>query len=89
MNRTLSLILALTLPLLAVGCRGSDCQVVCEQRSLCVDPDVDVDRCTRDCSIKAEDDRDYGSKAQECAQCVEQKTCAEGFKYCLDDCFGV
>ena len=89
MNRTLRLIVALTLPLLAVGCRGSNCQVVCEQRNLCVDADLDVAKCTRDCSIKAEDERDYGAKAEECAQCVESKTCAEGFKYCLDDCFGV
>ena len=89
MNRMLRVAVALTLPLWGMGCRGGDCEVVCEQRQSCFNADLDVDKCANNCNAKAADQGDYRAKAEECAQCVESRTCAESLKFCLDDCFGV
>ncbi len=88
MNRMLRVAVALTLPLWGVGCRG-DCEVVCEQRRSCFEADLNVDTCANNCNAKAKEKSDYADKAQECAQCLESRTCAESLKSCLDDCFGV
>jgi hypothetical protein len=70
------------------GC-SSNCSTYCDRYKECLKADLDTGQCTNTCEEASEDNESHRDKAEECAQCVESRTCAEAFSSCIDDCFGV
>lgn len=71
------------------GCSDSNCGFYCERWQECREDDLDVEKCTNKCEEASRDNEDHADKAEECAQCLESRTCAEASERCFDDCFGV
>jgi len=87
-NRSVMLVAALGLSVVLAGCR-SDCRSSCEKYQECVDSDFNVDQCTETCGTKSENDQAFQTRAEDCAVCVERKTCSEANDRCWDECLGV
>ncbi|MDY7226345.1 lipoprotein [Hyalangium rubrum] len=90
MRRTAPGLLFAALILLGLtGCSTSECRVYCNRYQQCIEDDIEVDACTDRCEAASEADRDHESKVEECASCVDTRTCAASFDDCVDDCLGV
>ncbi len=87
-NRIVTLVAALGLSMVLAGCR-SDCRISCEKYKECLASDLDEDKCTDTCSTKSDDDSNFQTRAEDCAQCVEDKTCSEATQRCFDECLAV
>ncbi|WP_257460061.1 hypothetical protein [Archangium lipolyticum] len=87
-NRIVTLVAALGLAMTLSGCK-SDCSVSCERYQECVSANLNVDRCTDQCNSRSEDDKNFATRAEDCAKCVEDKTCSEANSRCWDECLPV
>jgi hypothetical protein len=89
MKRMFPAVLLVALNLFGLtGCK-SECRAYCERYQQCVEDDINVEGCTDTCQEASDDDRDHEARVQECAECVETRSCAASFDDCIDDCFGV
>ncbi len=70
------------------GCT-SQCDAYCERFRDCVNADLEVGQCADKCEEASKQNEAHAEKVEECAQCVEERTCSEAFSSCVDDCFGV
>ncbi len=84
-NRIVTWAAALGLAMTLSGCK-SDCRVSCERYQECVSSGLNVDRCTDQCNTKSASDKNFSTRAEDCAKCVEGKTCAEATNRCWDEC---
>jgi hypothetical protein len=83
---TLFSFLALGVLLSAGGCsdigEAIDCDQMCNQLQVCVDGDLDVERCADRCEDKA-DDNSLRSELDDCTDCLDQDyACAEIPEHC-------
>jgi len=67
------------------GSIAKNCRVVCEKTQECVTPNLDVPKCRRDCEDKSTSDSAHQSDVNECAACVEPRTCSQAAD-CAGDC---
>jgi hypothetical protein len=65
----------------------TNCSNVCEKAHDCLNPSMDVARCTDDCDRNSSD-AVYEAKVGECANCVEPKACTETAS-CTGDCLQI
>ena len=87
-SRMVMLVAALGLGMVLAGC-SSNCRISCERYKECSSANLDVDRCTEVCGAKSEEDRGFQLRAEDCAVCVDNKTCAEANNRCWDECLPV
>ena len=66
----------------------TNCSNVCEKAQECVDKNADVEKCTNDCDSKSSSDNVYKAKVEDCANCVEPKTCSDTAS-CTGDCLKI
>lgn len=66
----------------------TNCSNVCEKAQECVDKNANVDKCTSDCENKSDSDNVYKAKVEDCANCVEPKTCSDT-PSCAGDCLKI
>lgn len=71
----------------AGGCGRDACGYVCERWQECVaTPEDGVNACASECAVKADNNGVYRGHVEECAQCVETKSCGEATVPCFTDC---
>lgn len=66
-----------------------DCAGICNRYSDCFEEDYDVEACTDRCTDEADGDRDFRDKADSCNTCLGDRSCADSFLSCTDNCLGV
>jgi hypothetical protein len=75
---------------LAVGCdtadRIYDCAKICDKYSDCIDDSIDKADCVSSCESHGDDDMDFASKANDCEQCLDDKSCTEATVECGVGC---
>ena len=82
--------------LLAHGCDADDeieaeidCNGICQRYADCFDDDYDVSACQDRC----EDDVDQGeislAEVDQCENCIDDRSCAEGTLNCATECVGI
>ncbi len=94
---TLTLSIGLTLAGAAIlGCSAADpitnaitCNDVCSRYSECFNADYDIDGCTDRCENDATSDEDKERRLEMCDSCIDDRSCAESFVNCSDDCAGI
>ena len=65
-----------------------DCEQMCEQIQVCIDGDLDVERCSDRCEDKADNDR-LRNQLDDCTDCLDQDyACAEVPEHC-SSCEGI
>lgn len=76
-----------------VGCDSAeaafDCQQVCSRYQSCFDGDYGVSECRNRCRDKANDDDTWKAKADACASCIDDKSCAAATFTCVSECAGI
>jgi hypothetical protein len=70
------------------ACTG-DAAFICEKRKECVSRDLDVDRCIDQIEDFADDSATAEGRVEDCANCIEGKTCSEAIGSCGGPCLGV
>lgn len=77
----------------SLGCDSAeaafDCQQVCSRYQECFDDDYDVSACRSRCRDKAEDDSAWKNKADDCAACIDDKSCTGATFSCAVECVGI
>jgi hypothetical protein len=66
-----------------------DCHGICQRYSDCYDKSYDVDSCETKCKDNANSDKDYMSKADDCNNCLGDKSCASATFNCATQCVGI
>lgn len=66
-----------------------DCQSVCQRYKDCFKSDYDVGQCRDQCRSKAENDTTWQNKADDCASCIDDKSCAAATFSCVTECAGI
>jgi hypothetical protein len=89
------------IPLLLVGSFGGavvscgeadrffDCQDVCSRYKTCFDSTYDVGTCRSRCRDKAGADTNFEKRADDCENCIDDKSCSEATFKCATECAGV
>lgn len=87
----LGLLLASSALLGVGGCNGNkiDCAQVCAAYADCVDSDLDVRQCTRECEANADGSENRENRLERCEECIEGLSCTEQAFECTDECIGV
>ena len=83
------LLSALTALVLLTSACTSDATYVCERRKECVASALDIDDCVTEIENFADDSAANEGKLEDCAVCLDGKSCSEAIGSCGDDCFGV
>jgi predicted Holliday junction resolvase-like endonuclease len=88
--RILTLTTVLTLGSLLAGCSNNN-DAICEKQQECFDDDLDTGECAEriDEWVEDKDEDDRRQRVEECARCVDGRTCAQVLESCIDDCFDV
>jgi hypothetical protein len=81
-------LLALSLSLVGAAC-ANDASFICERRKECVASDLDVDRCVDQIEDFEDDSATAAGRVEDCANCLEGKSCSEAIGRCGSACFGV
>jgi hypothetical protein len=75
------------------GCDAADtafdCQSVCSRYRDCFNKDYDVSKCRSDCRDKAKNDSTYEKKADDCAACIDDRSCTSATFSCAIPCAGI
>ena len=66
-----------------------DCQEVCSRYQSCFDSGYDVSACRSRCRDNAAKDTTWQDKANACASCIDDKSCASATFTCAIDCAGI
>jgi hypothetical protein len=66
-----------------------DCHGICQRYSDCYDKSYDVDSCESKCKDNANSDKDFMSKADDCNDCIGDKSCASATFNCATQCVGI
>jgi hypothetical protein len=66
-----------------------DCQSVCNRYKTCFDSAYDVGRCRNTCKDKADADKSFEQKADDCENCLDDKSCSEATFKCPIQCAGI
>lgn len=86
----LALSLGLCLSVGLVGCSEAErlynCSQICDRYSDCIDDSIDKSDCTSTCEDHGEDDMDFATKASECEDCLDDKSCTEAAVECATAC---
>ncbi len=65
-----------------------DCEQMCEQMQVCIDSDIDVDRCAARCEDET-DNRRLRRQLDDCTDCLDRDyACAEVPEHC-SSCAGI
>jgi len=76
-----------------LGCdsvdRKFDCTQICQRYSDCFDSEYDVSGCVDRCEQNAEDSKDFDRKADDCENCLDDRSCAGSTFSCADECVGI
>lgn len=90
--RTLTLTTVLALGALLTGC-SSDTDAICDTQKECFDDNLDTGRCADRIEewIEEEDDEEdeRRERVEECARCLDDRSCAQVLENCIDECFNV
>lgn len=68
--------------------QGSECADICTRFKGCYATDYDVIACTDRCEDISGMRADFGTRADACADCLDQNTCSAGFA-CAVECAGI
>lgn len=83
----------LALAFSVAGCdsieRIYDCHSICTKYRDCADADYDVSECTSRCEDRASDSEAFEDKADECQECVDDRSCVGAAFGCATECFGI
>jgi hypothetical protein len=63
-----------------------DCQAVCERYRECFKADYDVGMCRDRCRSRSESDSSVRAAADQCAACIDDKSCLSGTFSCAGSC---
>jgi hypothetical protein len=66
--------------------RSWNCDDICDEYKKCYDNDYNVDDCHNECT--AMKDADETDRIDDCAACIEDKSCTGNFA-CADECLGI
>jgi uncharacterized protein YgiB involved in biofilm formation len=88
--RTLTLTTLFTLGFALTGC-SSNADAICDKRQECFDDDLDTGNCADEINDWREenDEDDRQQRIEECAECLDGRSCAQVLESCVDDCFGI
>ncbi|MFP2908605.1 hypothetical protein ACLESD_26850 [Pyxidicoccus sp. 3LFB2] len=88
--RTLTLATALALGPLLTGC-ANDADSICDKRQNCFDDDIDTGTCAERVEewVEERDEDDRRERVENCARCIDDRTCAEVLENCIDECFDI
>ena len=85
--------MSLAFALTAQGCDSADriydCASICNSYKDCINSDYDVTACTQRCEDKASDDEAFEDRADDCQECVNDRSCASAVFSCTDNCIGI
>lgn len=88
--RIVTLTTVLAFGSLLAGC-ANNADSICEKRQSCFDDDLDTDRCAEkiDEWVEDKDEDKRQDRVEECARCIDDRSCAEVLESCVDDCFNI
>lgn len=66
-----------------------DCESVCSRYKDCFDSGYDVGKCRSTCKDKADADKTWQQKADNCESCISGKSCTAGAFACGVECAGI
>ncbi len=66
-----------------------DCQAVCSRYQSCFDSGYDVSACRSRCRDNAQKDNTWETKANNCASCIDDKSCTSATFNCATECAGI
>jgi len=85
-------LLSTTFAIGITGCdtvdRKFDCTQICERYSDCFDKDHDTAACVDRCETNADNSDDFDKKADDCENCLDDRSCSGSFA-CADECIGI
>lgn len=88
--RILTLTTLLTAGSLLAGC-ANNADSICEKRQSCFNDNLDTEKCAEDIDHwvhdKNEDER--SDRVEECARCIDDRSCAQVLESCVDDCYDI
>jgi hypothetical protein len=86
---SMTLVFAVT----SAGCdsvdRIYDCSSICNAYKDCVDDDYDVAACTSECRDNAAESESYEDRADDCQECIDDRSCAGAVFGCAAECVGI
>lgn len=90
MIRTLTLTTTLVLGSLLTGC-GNNADSICDTRQSCFDDDLDTGECAENIEewVEDEDEEDRRERVENCARCIDDRSCAEVLESCIDECYDI
>lgn len=88
--RILTLTTVLAFGSLLAGC-SNNADSICEKRQSCFDDDLDTGKCAEkiDEWVEDKDEDKRRDRVEECARCIDDRSCAEVLESCVDDCFNI
>ena len=88
--RTLTLTTVLALGSLLAGC-ANNADSICEKRQDCFDDNLDTEKCAEDIDawVEEKDEDERRDRVEECARCIDDRSCAQVLESCIDDCFNI
>ena len=89
---TLATALALFATSSSTGCdkadEAFDCNQICDRYADCFDAAYDTDACATRCENNAADSDTFSDHADDCENCLDNKSCTGSFA-CTDECSGI
>lgn len=77
----------------SAGCDSADriydCAAICSAYEDCVDDDYDVTACTSRCEDMADSSESFADKADDCQECIDDRSCASAVFGCATECVGI
>jgi hypothetical protein len=69
--------------------RVYDCASICNAYQECVDDNYDVTACTSRCEDMADANESFEDKADDCQNCIDDRSCASAVFGCSTECVGI
>jgi hypothetical protein len=75
------------------GCGAADrlvdCHNICDRYKSCFQSDYDVGKCRSNCKDEADNNREFERKVDECAVCIDDRSCQSATFNCTTRCVGI
>ena len=88
--KTLTLATFLALGALLSGC-SNNADSICDKRKDCFNDDIDTGACADriDDWIDDGDEDERRDRVEDCARCIDDRSCAQVLENCIDECFDI
>jgi hypothetical protein len=85
----MSLAFALAAPACDSIDRIYDCASICNAYKDCINSNYDATACTQKCEDQASDSEAFEDRADDCQECIDDRSCAGSVFSCTDNCVGI